>query len=78
MFQYFTFIISLNHMHPHLASHAAFLFSFQVLLPTHKKQNVLLKIILIQYNVQIQHKYVMSFLKKINCNDYTSCLQYTK
>lgn len=62
MFQYFTFIVSLNHMHPHLASHAAFLFSFWALLPTHMKQNVILKIILIQYNVQIQHKYVMSFL----------------
>jgi hypothetical protein len=61
IFQYFTFI-SLNHMHPHLASHAAFLFSFWVLLPTHKKQNVILKIILIEYNVQIEHNYVMSFL----------------
>jgi len=30
----------LNHMHPHLGSHAAFLFSFRVLLPTHK-QNVI-------------------------------------
>lgn len=43
MFQYFTSIISLNHTHPLLASHAAFLFSFQVLLPTHKKKNVILK-----------------------------------